>query len=281
MIKTKCVICSENKFFYVDNIGKAKIYGCSKCGVLFQYPFPSRLILKTFYKKLYEEKNMLQSTEKAYEEYNKKQEVKRMQDIEKIKKGGALLDIGASSGFFLKAIRDRKNWEARGIELSGIAVKKAQQNKVEVIQGDIFSKKIKNDSFDVITMHSVLEHIENPNKQIQTIYKKLKTGGILVVSVPNIRSFEYTLYKIFHKKFAGFILEHIFYYTPKSIKILLEENNFKIKKITSRHFSTLSLPPKRPLIGLLTFLPKLILEYTDIGGKLLLGNIMYIYAEKN
>lgn len=281
MIKTKCPICSGSKFSYVDSLGKSKIYACSKCGVMFQYPLPSRLILKKYYKELYEGKNMLRSTEKAYEEYNSKQELGRIYEIEKFKKGGKLLDIGASSGFFLMTLRNRKNWKAKGVEISASAVKEAKKNKVDVLPGDIFNKKIKNSTFDVITMHSVLEHIENPNIHIQTIYKKLKTGGILVVSVPNIRSFEYYLYKLLRKRFAGFIFEHVFYYTPKSITILLKNNNFKIKKITSRHFSALSLPPKRPFIGWFSFFPKLLFEYTDIGGKLLIGNIVYVYAEKN
>lgn len=281
MIKTKCSICLGEKFSYVDSLGKSKIYACNKCGVMFQYPFPSKLKLKRFYKALYEGKSMLISTEKAFEKYNKNQEIGRIQEIENFKKGGALLDIGASSGFFLKALSHRKNWNAKGIEISPAAVQKAKQNKVDVIRGDIFTGKIKNKTYDVITMHSVLEHIDNPDAHIKEIHKKLKEKGVVVVSVPNVRSFEYFFYKLLHKKFAGFISEHIFYYTPKSITILLESNNFEIKKITSRHFSTLSLPPKRPLIGWLTFFPKLFLEYTDLGGKLLFGNIIYVYAEKN
>lgn len=281
MIKTKCIICLGSKFSYVDTIDRTKIYMCRKCGVMFQYPLLSKLKLKRFYKALYEGKSMLISTEKAFEKYNKNQEIGRIQEIENFKKGGLLLDIGASSGFFLKTLSHRKNWNAKGIELSPTAVQKAKQNKVDVIQGDIFTKKIKNKTYDVITMHSVLEHVENPNAHIKEIYKKLKEKGMVVASVPNVRSFEYIFYRLLHKKFAGFISEHIFYYTPKSITILFESNSFEIKKITSRHFSTLSLPPKRPLIGWFTFFPKLFLEYTDLGGRFLLGNIIYVYAEKN
>jgi SAM-dependent methyltransferase len=130
-------------------------------------------------------------------------------------------------------------------------------------------------------MHSVLEHIPDINPTMKAIRKKLKKEGIFVFSVPNISSFEFFLYKLLRKPFAGFIYEHLYYFTPKSVSILLAKNGFKTLLMTSRHYATLKLPPRRPLIGWLTFPFKLLLEYTDLGGILRKGNIIYVYAEKN
>jgi len=109
----------------------------------------------------------------------------------------------------------------------------------------------------------------------------LKKTGLLVFSVPNIRSFEYFFYKKIGKRFPGFIDEHIYYFTPHSISIILKNQGFTIKKITSRHYSTIHFPSRRPLVGWITFPVKLLLEYTQFGGSFKIGNLLYVYAEKD
>lgn len=129
-------------------------------------------------------------------------------------------------------------------------------------------------------MHSVLEHLPNPMGTIKQVNKKLKKGGYFIFNIPNMDSFEYKFFLFLHKDFPGFIYEHLFYYNPQVITEMLEKNGFMVIFITSRHYSTFRLPPKRPLIGWVTFWFKLFLEYTDVGGRLKKGNIIYVYAKK-
>lgn len=166
------------------------------------------------------------------------------------------------------------------MEYSKRAIVSRIDKKLKIYEGDIFNKKIPNNFFDVVTMHSVLEHVPDPLKTLLEINKKLKKNGMFVFNVPNMSSLEYKQYKMLNKPFPGFIFEHLYYYSPKSISLLLGKAGFKVVNMTSRHYSTLHVPPKRPFIGLFTFPQKLFLEYTDIGGSLKLGNILYIYAVK-
>lgn len=279
-----CIFCNTSGFEKIASFKNPfpfNIYKCLECGSHFQWPKPKKTFLKKFYSSLYKGKLGIVSAEEAFFSQDVNQEKKRIQAIEKYKKSGRLLDIGASSGFFLSEVAKNKKWNCFGIEFTKEGVEEAKNLfNLHIKQGEVFDKKFPNNYFDVITMHSVLEHIPDQHEHLEWIYKKLKKGGIFVFNVPNIDSVEHQIFKLFHKQFPGYIFEHLYYYNSKVIYLLLEKHNFKIKKITSRHYSHISLPPLRPIIGWLTFFFKLLLEYTDLGGSMRKGNVLYVYAQK-
>lgn len=285
MTSLSCAVCASNKTTPVKSFSEPYKYSltrCNECGLVFQHSLPSKAFLKKFYHQLYQHKKGLPSTLNAYEQFHPEQEEARINAIEKYIKGGKLLDIGASSGFFLHQLSKHPNWKGYGVELSISAVKKAKDDfGLEITHGDIFNPHIKNNFFDVITMFSVLEHIPNIHETLDMVYKKLKPNGWFIFTVPNISSFEYAIYHILKKDFPGFIFEHIYYFTPRAVDELLQRHKFTLRYMTSRHYSHLPLPSPRPLIGLSMYTAKLVFEYTGIGGLLQIGNVLSIYAQKN
>lgn len=280
-----CAICQSKKVSpYVEIpavFGNLVIFKCSACCVFFQNPMPSESDLKKMYERMYATSNCLNSTEKAFAQKDIKQEKGRIREIEKFVTSGKILDFGASSGYFLSELNKEK-WDLFGIEYSSKAVAVAKQSfDLNLIRGGIDkAEKFKDEYFDVVTMHSVFEHLPDPQKALKVFNRKMRRDGLLVLSVPNTSSFEFLLFKLLGRNFPGFIYEHTYYYNQRNISMLLKKNGFRIEKITSRHHSTLSFPRKRPLINFITFFPKLILEYTDLGGEFKLGNLLYVYAKK-
>lgn len=279
-----CEVCHGRKFTLiekVDRVLKFNIYKCKNCGLYFQNPMPGKRELEVLYNRIYKKDYSMPLAEAAFEDYSEKQELLRFRQILKFIKKGELLDVGASTGFFAYYINHQRGWTADGIEYSREAVGKAKKDfRIDLIQGEIGKVKTPHKKYDVITMHAVLDHIPDLAHTIAEVSKKTKNHGYFIFSVQNIGSFEYMIYKFLKKTFAGFIFEHLYYLNEKTISILLLKNGFKIKKITSRQFSPIKLPPKRPLIGLATFVPKLFLEYTDFGGSFKKGNNLYVYAQK-
>lgn len=281
----RCIICNNKKIAPVGSFIQGEIRfsiaRCAKCDLYFQDPMPTKRDLRQLYEEIYNNKHNLPCAKSAFEKKDKGQERGRILELERFKKGGRIMDFGASSGFFLSELSD--NWEKYGIEYSRKAVEKAKKDfNISLLHGGIEKfKKFPDNFFDVIIMNSVFEHLENPKLALNVVHKKLKNNGFFVFNVPNMRSLEHRLYKMLKKPFPGFIFEHTFYYNAKNITKLLMLNSFTVEQITSRHYSTLHLPSKRPLIGWLTFIIKLFLEYTSMGGSLRLGNIIYIYAKKN
>ena len=78
---------------------------------------------------------------------------------------------------------------------------------------------------------SVFEHISRPDIFIEKIKTKIKKGGLLIISVPNSKSFLlfYFLRKLFNLEPWSYF--HISFFNVNNLKYLLEKNNFKIKQL--------------------------------------------------
>jgi SAM-dependent methyltransferase len=104
---------------------------------------------------------------------------------------GTLLDIGSGTGDFLKLAKEN-GWEAKGVEPNAAARNLAKQKNLEVFETiDVLSGQ----TYDVITLWHVLEHLPNLELATQKIALLLKPGGTLVVAVPNFNSYDAKYYK--------------------------------------------------------------------------------------
>lgn len=250
---------------------KFSVRECQNCGLISLFPLPSRQVLKAYYEKHYK---------KAFKRKDLGREKRRVDDLQNYIKRGKILDVGCSLGFFLEEVRKRGRWQCFGTEYSKKAAECARkQFGLSVFVGEIKDALFSNEYFDVITMHSTLEHTLNPQMVIRNVYRKLKPGGLFIFNVPNIESFEYRFSQLLGRQFEGFIFEHLYYFTPRAIKQMVEKKGFKIIKMTSRQFSSLEHLYIKPY-KLITWLAKLFLEHTEIGGRFKKGNVLYVYAQK-
>ena len=83
------------------------------------------------------------------------------------------------------------------------------------------------EKFDVITLWHVLEHVENPDMLLKKLKMLLDKNGLLVMSVPNIQSFQFYIFgrNTFHLD----IPRHLVHYSPRTIEKLLKKSGFGIK----------------------------------------------------
>jgi len=106
----------------------------------------------------------------------------------------------------------------------------AKDLKLNVQHINFFDLKGKREYYDIITMWDVLEHIDNCDTVIQKCNGMLVDGGILVIQVPQIDSYFAKKYK---EKWKMMGLDHVNYFSKKTISNLLEQNGFEVKKIKS------------------------------------------------
>lgn len=110
--------------------------------------------------------------------------------IYSLKDGGDMLDCGAHSGEkfnTLNQIKDLDPSSYYGIEWSKRPVLSAQENNLNVIQGDLNHKlPFENNKFQCVFGLSVLEHLLNPCNHLKECYRVLKTDGTLILLTPNI-----------------------------------------------------------------------------------------------
>jgi 2-polyprenyl-3-methyl-5-hydroxy-6-metoxy-1,4-benzoquinol methylase len=100
--------------------------------------------------------------------------------------GARWLDVGCGNGSYLAQLRDRYRVHVSGVDFAPAAVAAARGLNLDVHEGTIHT--MPDSSFDVISMWWMLEHISDPQGEIERVAELLKPGGTLLVSVPNIAS---------------------------------------------------------------------------------------------
>lgn len=137
--------------------------------------------------------------------------------IERYKQAGSILDIGCSTGGFLKTM---KGWDLHGIELDPRTAERARLNvRGEIFAGNALSAPFASESFDVVTCFDVLEHVYEPRQLLSRVATWLKPDGIFYVFLPNVASWES---RLFQSYWYGLELpRHLFHFSPPALRYLM------------------------------------------------------------
>ncbi len=171
--------------------------------------------------------------EKVYhlvKQYSLKKKVKLMTKINK--EPGDLLDIGAGTGDFL-AVAQKSNWKTKGVEPNRQAKSLAEQKGV-ILESE--TKSIKSETFDIITMWHVLEHVPDLKFQINELNRLLRPGGHLIIAVPNFKSYDATYYKSFWAAYD--VPRHLWHFSKGAIQKVFEEHHLSLQKIIPMKFDS-------------------------------------------
>lgn len=143
----------------------------------------------------------------------------------RFRSGGTLLDIGAGVGT-LVGVAANRGFMARGIEISPWAARFAREEKgLDIRTGFLEEADFPDRHFDVITINHVLEHLPEPVAVITEVRRVLKDDGLLVVGVPNIDS---VMARLKGVKWASLRpTEHIWHFTPVTLRRLLRQEGFR------------------------------------------------------
>lgn len=138
---------------------------------------------------------------------------------------GKILDVGAGLGYFLSALNSE--WDKYALETSSYASDfiKAQYPDIKVQQCLLEDASFGNNQFDVIMFYHVIEHLENPKKELNILNNMLSKNGVLIVGTPNIGSIAA---KIFQGNFRLYGSGHLCLFNPKSLNQILVETGFQV-----------------------------------------------------
>jgi len=142
------------------------------------------------------------------------------------KQTGRLLDVGCSLGFFLETARE-SGFDVYGVEPVDSAAAFAREVlKLKVTTGTLEQAKFASDSFDVVCLFDVLEHIPDPLAVLAEITRILKKDGLLVLQCPNIESTMATLTRQ-HWRWL-LVPQHLYHFSRATISDLLYKAGFQI-----------------------------------------------------
>ncbi|MFH1074013.1 MAG: class I SAM-dependent methyltransferase, partial [Candidatus Firestonebacteria bacterium] len=226
----ECIICKNTGEKIV--IGKSclttetihDIISCPKCGAMYFSPMPSVLELSKFYS------NSYYNFDKYKDEHSGGIYAKK---LKKIAKTGNFLDIGCSTGHFIKGIKDKCEWGVFGTEFSASMASYAREKLgLDVRKGDLKDAGFSENYFDYIHMNNVLEHVTDPVSFLNEIFRVLKPGGNFQLLIPNGEADAALLQRFYEEEKVPAKSKdgHLFFFPKKALINLLEKTGFKIKK---------------------------------------------------
>lgn len=204
-----------------------EIHECLKCGLLFTEPRPKPKEIGKYY--LSEEYYSHQENKKGFVPriYEAVKSVNLKKKYKMATKGlepGRMLEIGCGAGDFLHTM-EKHGWTCTGIEPSEsakeIATKKVKAKLLNPQEID----KLEDESFDLITMWHVLEHVDNLKEEIKQLQRLLKKGGRLVLALPNFKSADAQYYKEYWAAYD--VPRHLNHFCRESINNIFKTTDFK------------------------------------------------------
>ena len=236
-MKKNCPWCDSDKtqmHLWVKDLfltGEAfEIQECLKCGLLFTEPRPDPNSIGKYY----------QSEEYYSHQENKNGFIPRIYETVKgfnLKKKyklatkgmtkGRMLEIGCGAGDFLK-VMENKGWNCTGIEPSENAKAIARKKVKAQLYNPEDINSLPDESFDLITMWHVLEHVDNLKEEVMHLERLLKKGGRLVLALPNFKSADAEYYREYWAAYD--VPRHLNHFCRESINNIFKNTTLKLKK---------------------------------------------------
>lgn len=195
---------------------RRRVFECRRCGLIFLERREADAQIRDFYAKNYAGHYVLQNKTNS-------ERLARMRPY--LSKSTRLLEVGCSDGQFLVMAR-RFVKSVTGIELKKEDVLHARRrHRLEVYDTPVEATAFRH-KFDVICCFQTLEHVPEPNEFLKTLRGLLAPGGIFFIEVPGGNDALMRLYRI--PGHGGFFYheQHLFVYTPKTLRRMLVKNGF-------------------------------------------------------
>ncbi len=113
---------------------------------------------------------------------------KRVLRYEPYRKTGRLLEVASGQGRLLRAAVEL-GWDAIGNDISPMVADQAQKlSGAPFLVGPIEKVELEDDSFDVIILNNVFEHLESPSAVLRQLTRALRQGGVMYLQTLSAQS---------------------------------------------------------------------------------------------
>ena len=185
-VSTQCPICGSAADATLRIFRGFRIARCTTCRFVFVNPRPALNSLVALYAGVKSNPFFSEGFESTDTELPALNSV--LQQIRHYVPTGRLLEVGCGRGDFLTLAR------TAGFSVTGCDFFGAHRlpDGIASFDGTLAQAQLTSNSFDVVVIRNVLEHVFDPNVELNEIRRILKSGAYLYVKVPNV-AFEHGL----------------------------------------------------------------------------------------
>lgn len=218
----QCEICGgldmapsfEGIDLLMDVPGKFAVSRCSSCGSYGQDPTPGEDALLHLYPEEYGPYQRGGLGTRIAKGNGLRRRVQHVMSVRK--KVGTLLDVGCASGLFLDRMV-KLGWDVSGVELNPRMAQRARDELgLTIFTGILEAARLPAQTYDVVTLWDVLEHVRSPRQTLREAARILRPGGWLVFRVPNPESLSA---RIFGRMWFGWELPRHLWVAPRAAMI--------------------------------------------------------------
>lgn len=189
------------------------IVKCVDCGLVFTNPMPD---LRSAYQDVVDPVYLSSEKQRRETDRHVLQAIRRH-----VPDGGRLLDVGCNTGLFLDEAA--RFFKVEGVELSQWAATEAA--KRHIVHTVPISELDLTATFDVVTLFGVIEHFDNPMRELQAMAHVLKPGGLFIVYTGNVDAW---LPRLLGKRWWWFQGMHLFYFSLRTLSAMLQRAGFDV-----------------------------------------------------
>ncbi len=228
-----CPVCGQNDFSLYLNTKdffftqeEFSLTKCKNCNLVFTNPIPQNL------SKYYETPDYLSHNTGdsgilggIYSTLRNINIRRKYNLVSKYNNQGNVLDIGCGTGELLNFFNNKK-WNTIGIEPNNSARKFAVNKHGITVFDEEKLLTLSSDSFDVISMWHVLEHVPDLHNRISQVSKLLKKDGTIFIALPNLSSPDSVKYKEYWS--ALDVPRHLYHFNQETFEKLISQHNLKL-----------------------------------------------------
>jgi SAM-dependent methyltransferase len=183
-----CWVCSGGDFRSVCEKDGHRYVQCARCGVVRQYPYPNDKEIAQYYERYMSHKtaSSIYLSDDGFEPF-RRDKLLTFGDLgvplDKFQ-GKHVCDVGCATGQFLQMMAEYGPARLFGIDASKECVDIGKSRGLDCEQGDFL--RMSCETFDVITMWHLVEHLPKPQEFIRHAHDLLSPGGWLFIETPVI-----------------------------------------------------------------------------------------------
>lgn len=234
--RVDCPACASERAKPVFEKESFAFESCSHCSTVFVNPRPTYSQLIEYYSEApniqFWNQEIFPASEAVRREHIFVPRVEKVAALVKSLgiKTDTLVDVGAGFGIFGEEILKRKIFsKVIAIEPSKEMAETCRKKGLEVFEGPV--EEFASTTCSVVTCFELIEHLHTPQLFVKSCHDILAPGGYFIITTPNVDSFECQTLGKKSQTFAG--PNHLNYFHPHSIRLLLDRCGFDVVEITT------------------------------------------------